>query len=304
MESFGRKLTQALEHHGLRPEEVESSTGLRVEHLRALQRDDFEALPGDDLVLHGLRSFARLIDADPDQVTADFKQARREAARQAAVSAPVPAARRSPRLLRPAAPALAMAAAAGVALAAFLLWPRASAPQPGTAGEAGIASASASPAALMDRGPDSRPAPSKEPAGAAVPESLAIPPAEQLPPPEPENDAAFDPPPGDPLAFIHEHGVGRGLKGLTLTGRTSRFVEGERAYFWTRIEKAAGETVHHVWLHEGEEVLRVPIRVESSRWRAHSYKILNPGSAGGWAVEARDSSGRVLARREFSCRRR
>ena len=105
-------------------------------------------------------------------------------------------------------------------------------------------------------------------------------------------------------ASIPELGVGRGIAGHDLTGQTTRFTEGERVYFWTRIEGAAGQTIQHVWLHDGKEVLRVPIRVQAKRWRSHSWKVLNHGSSGKWVVEARDSSGRVLARREFSCRPR
>ena len=45
----------------------------------------------------------------------------------------------------------------------------------------------------------------------------------------------------------------------------------------------------------------MPIRLGSSRWRTHSYKMMNAGSAGSWIVEARDAAGWVLARREFTC---
>ena len=85
-------------------------------------------------------------------------------------------------------------------------------------------------------------------------------------------------------------------------GEATRFAEGERAWFWTRIEGGgAGDSIDHVWIHEGREALVVPVEIGGARWRTNSYKILNPGSAGRWTVEARDSEGRVLARREFTC---
>ena len=101
---------------------------------------------------------------------------------------------------------------------------------------------------------------------------------------------------------ITGHGVGTGIANHDLVGRTDRFAEGDRAWFWSRVEGGEpGDMISHVWIHDGVETLRVPIRLGSSRWRTHSYKVMNAGSAGSWIVEARDAAGWVLARREFSC---
>ena len=62
-----------------------------------------------------------------------------------------------------------------------------------------------------------------------------------------------------------------------------------------------GETVRHVWIHEGSAVDATELNIGASHWRTQSRKTLGPGSAGRWTVEALDSAGRVLARREFVC---
>ena len=104
---------------------------------------------------------------------------------------------------------------------------------------------------------------------------------------------------------IPEHGVGQGVVQRKLVGRTERFKEGDRVWYWTLIQGGApGESIDHVWLHEGEEAFRVTLKLGGSRWRTQSYNDLNPGSEGDWAVEARNDAGRVLARQEFRCSER
>jgi hypothetical protein len=101
---------------------------------------------------------------------------------------------------------------------------------------------------------------------------------------------------------IPEHGVGTGVENRQLVGRGDRFRAGTRVWFWTRVEGgASGNAVDHVWLHEGTEAARVSLKLGGARWRTQSAKTLHPGSAGEWAVEARDAAGHVLARREFVC---
>ena len=51
----------------------------------------------------------------------------------------------------------------------------------------------------------------------------------------------------------------------------------------------------------GHWQMNVELDVGSANWRTWSTKTLIDGSAGRWAVEARDASGRVLARSEFVC---
>jgi len=103
------------------------------------------------------------------------------------------------------------------------------------------------------------------------------------------------------LAIPH-HGVGTGVVNHALIGEAERFAEGTRVWFWTWVDGATvGATIQHVWLHEGREMLSVPLRLGGERWRTQSYKNMHPGSTGQWVVEARDETGRVLARQAFQC---
>lgn len=100
---------------------------------------------------------------------------------------------------------------------------------------------------------------------------------------------------------VPEHGTGAGIADRQLEEPKTKFAEGERVAFWTKVTGgAAGERIQHVWLRNGEEQLTVGLAVNASHWRTWSFKSLHAGSAGSWAVEARDGEGRVLARDEFS----
>ncbi|HXI02169.1 MAG TPA: DUF2914 domain-containing protein [Candidatus Saccharimonadales bacterium] len=363
MDTFGRKLQQAIESRGLSIEEVAQATGLSVEQVRALERDDFGALPGGETVKEGLRSFARLLDVDADDVIADYNlerewwlatlpaeskgveksgpreepgaspriQAEAERTvesrvaeesdrredpqemgpprRNARDSGELPSGTLPGRGRRMAALAVACIALAVTALV-FLSRPSPSPPpdrpipdlDQASAGEmapsqanrpsASQGSATAGEVAKRRSGPAVAAA-GMEPRPAAA--DTAIPDSK-----EPSHPVA--PSAGVTGLRVAEFGTGRGVAGHELVGETDRFAEGERVWFWTRIEGgAAGMSIEHVWLHDGEEVIRVPLNVGGSRWRTQSYKDLGPGSGGRWAVEARDASGRVLARREFVC---
>lgn len=101
---------------------------------------------------------------------------------------------------------------------------------------------------------------------------------------------------------ITEFGVGTGIGNRRLVGEGDRFVEGTQVWFWTRVLGGEpGETIRHVWQHEGHESSWVPLTLGGDHWRTQSRKTLREGSAGRWAVEAVDGEGRVLARREFVC---
>jgi hypothetical protein len=47
--------------------------------------------------------------------------------------------------------------------------------------------------------------------------------------------------------------------------------------------------------------MTVELRIGGAHWRTQSRRTLRPGSAGQWAVEARDATGTVLARTDFTC---
>ncbi len=72
--------------------------------------------------------------------------------------------------------------------------------------------------------------------------------------------------------------------------------------FWTLVLGGQpGHVIRHVWFHEGRAVMRVDLPIGGPRWRTFSRLLLPEGSAGGWAVEARTSDGRLLVREEFAC---
>ncbi len=115
--------------------------------------------------------------------------------------------------------------------------------------------------------------------------------------PEPVRELLLEP----ALLSVPDHGVGTAVKNRELVGEAERFRDGTQVWFWTHVVGGApGETIDHVWLHDGREATRMALSLGGSGWRVQSAKTLHPGSAGAWAVEARDARGRVLARREFT----
>jgi cytoskeletal protein RodZ len=309
MQTFGEKLRAVLESRGLTPDVVSAATGITVDRIRALERDDYGAVPDNEALAQGLRALARLAHVDPEQVLADYRRERERSAGPTqdagdAVSAAGPPPRRwagspgssaHPRL-RQRRFVMAAAAVFAVVLVGFLFRSATGRHvEPGRmAGFRGVTSSSPPPKAA---------APAPGFAGDTLPSSHGA----ETPVPEPSGPApeADDLPEDVPAAGVQglsipEHGVGRGVAGQKLTGETDRFQAGERAWFWTRVEGgAAGDWISHVWIHEGHEVLRVPLEIGGGRWRTKSRKDLVHGATGRWVVEARDESNRVLARSEF-----
>jgi cytoskeletal protein RodZ len=336
METFGQKLRHAIDRQGLRLEEVARATGFGVHQLEALERDDYGALPDDDFMTEHLQVFARLVEVDPQLVVGDYLSERERHrggepggpqvavehaaprvsevtdAPAAAVGQDVPRASevvRAPAAGRSAAKPglLAFGLAAAALLVAGFLWLRF--PEPRREGPAGGQPGATAPVAeratgASGAGPAS-PGEAEPPVGAAP----AIEPA------KPESARGLtagtaDPAPSSRLEqartasgpTVRHRGVGTGVVDHALVGESDRFAEGTQVFFWTQVEGATpGEAIRHVWIHEGREVVRVPLRIGAARWRTHSFKSLHPGSAGGWVVEARDEAGRVLARASFRC---
>ncbi|MBW2278970.1 MAG: DUF2914 domain-containing protein [Deltaproteobacteria bacterium] len=101
---------------------------------------------------------------------------------------------------------------------------------------------------------------------------------------------------------ITQYGVGTGVKNRQLRGESDRFALGTKVAFFTRVEAGrAGDTIRHVWRHEGNEIASIPLRIGGANWRTYSLKTMHAGSAGAWTVEAVDESGNVLARSAFNC---
>ena len=294
MESFGRKLTQVIESQRLRIEDVAEATGLSIEQIQALVRDDFDALPDDGAVLRGLRSFARLVQVDEDQVIEDYRRERRSQPSEVSSQVEIvdaPAAVLPEETTKPARSRhVLIGTTAILALAAvtFLLWIRPSAAP--ASGRPWVGPRETPPA--LDEAPE---------APADLQDSRPSPPLRPLPPLAPAGSS----PTTEVDLSIREHAVGRRIVRHDLAGESRRFEEGERVWFWTRVEGgAAGASIQHVWIHEGEIASRVSLRIGGATWRTQSYKDLNAGSAGKWVVEARDDAGRILASSEFRCSQR
>ncbi len=73
--------------------------------------------------------------------------------------------------------------------------------------------------------------------------------------------------------------------------------------FFTKISGApagAETVVHHVWYHGDTQVADVELHVAGSPWRTWSRKTVPADWTGAWHVEARDASGAVLKRVDFT----
>jgi hypothetical protein len=63
---IGNSLREARERQGLGYPEIESSTKIRAKYIRALEEEDFTAIPGDAYIRGFLRTYADYLGLDPD----------------------------------------------------------------------------------------------------------------------------------------------------------------------------------------------------------------------------------------------
>jgi cytoskeletal protein RodZ len=101
---------------------------------------------------------------------------------------------------------------------------------------------------------------------------------------------------------VSEFGVGLSNQADRVEAPIQPFHEGDVVAFSTRVQGGAGQSIRHVWLHNGRAVQSIRLRVGATDWRTHSTKTL--WGAGSWSVEARDESGRILAQSAFACERK
>ena len=101
---------------------------------------------------------------------------------------------------------------------------------------------------------------------------------------------------------VARSGVGTDVVDRGLVGRSDTFAVGTRVVFWTHVAGGRpGDTVRHVWFHEGGPAGAVDLTVGGPSWRTHSRRTLTPRAEGDWVVEVWDVEGRVMARHEFRC---
>jgi transcriptional regulator with XRE-family HTH domain len=288
--AFGELLRRAREARGVTLEAVSDRTRIPLRHLEALERSDLAALPPGPFGKGYVRTCAKLFGVDPEPIL----QAYRRGERQQGVGTAEDEHRlleqlshlvdRSPE--KKARPALSPPRPGRIALAVLLLT---------VLGSLGWF--------LVRTRPGRMAAATPPPPAPAPTEAVAAPPP--TPAPSPTVRPTASPPPvrlpTDALE-VPDHGVGTGLVQRRLVGRADRFAEGSHVVFWTLVVGGRpGHVIRHVWFQEGRAVMRADLPVGGPYWRTYSRLLLPQGSAGGWAVEARTSDGRLLARDEFLC---
>jgi cytoskeletal protein RodZ len=308
MATFGEKLRSAREESGIGLDEIAAATKISPRYLDALERDDFEHLPGDVFTKGFVRAYAGQIGLDPDGLVEEFERERagragatpreddgavlREMSRLLADREDGDATGRRRRTVAWIVGCLVVVAAAVVWMAVRVAPTtedtRADRPERQTVSDD-----------VRETPPATR---------ADVPAEVAQPPEpipERLvtPAPAPVVESVVQPEDVDAgRVTVPEFAVGEGVVNREIVGAGDRFMEGQQVWFWTRVVGGrAGETLRHVWIHEGQEITTVELKLGGPHWRTQSRKTLRPGSAGSWAVEARDADGHVLARREFVC---
>jgi hypothetical protein len=76
--------------------------------------------------------------------------------------------------------------------------------------------------------------------------------------------------------------------------------EDQKVFFFTELRGMKGESVTHVWKRNGEVMAEVKFDVGGPRWRIWSSKNMLPDWTGAWTIEVTDSSGKVIATKEFT----
>jgi cytoskeletal protein RodZ len=321
MGAFGLRLRSEREKRGLRLVDVAKATKIGAHDLAALEYDDFDALPDAEVSKEQVRAYAEHLGLDPDDAVAEFvrvleagrpapvddgadeheadayKEDKKEEDKEDRVDKEeeevAPEAPETPDEVEPRPGRWPWAVGVGlIAILILAVWwwigagDAREAPPLRTEPEASAPSAE-------------RVAPEKsvaEPRAAAEPDPVEAAPVETAPLPDTTPEA-----PPARLA-VADHGVGTEVVDRRLVGEGDRFAEGTRVWFWTRVQGGRpGDTIYHVWIHEGRVANRIPLRIGGWHWRTQSRRFLSPGSTGRWEVEARDDAGGVLARSEFVC---
>ena len=73
-----------------------------------------------------------------------------------------------------------------------------------------------------------------------------------------------------------------------------------RLYFFTEVENARGQTLHHRWYHGNRLMADIALPIGSNRYRTWSSKRLTPAWQGAWRIDVTDEKGQVIARKHFT----
>jgi len=311
MASFGSELRHTRQRQGISLDDVARDTRLTKRCLMALEDESINELPGGPYNRAHLRTYAAYLGLDPDGLVRDYEleEAAQTKAGRLAVRPDVLTAMRQAVECRRSQPALGrrglgtiarVGGFAGVAVALLvgLLW--VGARRITSRDETAPIGASAPPTSVSERPSralEAKAARSEPPPLEPAPTGLE----EMLPSPLDLEAPAADDARAERLS-VPRSGVGTDVVDRQLVGRSDTFAVGTRVAFWTLVTRGRpGETVRHIWIHEGTAAGAVDLTVGSSSWRTQSRRTLVPGAEGDWVVEAREPGGRVLARHEFRC---
>ena len=299
--TFGDRLRAEREKRGISLEEIAASTRIRRRHLEALERNDFGELPGAVFSKGFVRAYAVFLGTDPDPLLRAYSRELRVQAPAGTIEPDDPldelrrvidrsCAPRKPRASRwllAGSLVLGVAALAGLGVA---MWPERTPGDPPHVASPPVQRV-AEPTVTPVVPGASEVIPRAEPVAEAAP-------SEPIAEPPPVDSA----PPPDPAIAIRDFGVGTGVVDRVLVGRSDRMLAGGDAWFWTLVLGGRpGDRIHHVWIHEERVVRVLELPIDGPHWRTYSRQTLPTGAEGKWAVEARDTSGVVLARAEFLC---
>jgi cytoskeletal protein RodZ len=319
MASFGPTLQRERQRRGISIDEIAHTTRVARRYLVALEDEAIRSLPGGPYNRAYLRTYATCLGLDPGGLVRDYDATVNAQAEAGQLRPVAPDARTTMRMAaeRRAAqrtrrtiwsPAtIRVAALSGVTVAVLVtaLWagvplltqrvevePR----EPDTAPDL-VASTGGRTGVDVSRSieePSSGAEPLRQPVPEAVSSEKAVAPAIEVERRDASQVARLS---------IASSGVGTAVVDRELVGQSNTFPVGAGVVFWTLVTGGhAGDTVRHVWIHEGRVVASVALRVGSPHWRTYSRRSLDPGSEGEWIVEARDARGRVLVRHAFRCR--
>jgi cytoskeletal protein RodZ len=329
LDAFGDRLRRTRETRGLPLEKVADATRIARHHLAALERSDVGALPAGPFAKGYIRAYAEYLGVDPQPILEAYRSEEKRRGLDAAhardrtieelshiVAQRAAAAGRTGRpAVDPRVLGVALVATGAVALAAWLLTVG---PAPPSAGDAATSPPVEGPAPRGDAvGPERRlpsAAGSRPDAGDAAPAGGPTASAAPSEPPQPRAAPARTEPTAAPRAGrtaeprepsnlqVSESGVGTGVRNHQLIGRADLFSPGTPLVFWTRVLGGRpGDSIRHVWFHEGRAVMRADLEIGGPHWRTHSRLDLPERAIGSWAVEARGPDGRLLAHQEFQC---
>jgi cytoskeletal protein RodZ len=296
--AFGETLKRAREERGIPLEAAASATRIARHHLDALERGDLESLPSGPFGRSYLRSYAEFLGLEPEPILDSYRsqeadkglgpdESRERAMRQLAQLLDR---RPKPGRIRLLPVIAVLVAASALSAVSWVRWVGRGTPE-----------------VVPEKPPVEKVAAAMMPASPPPQEPAPQPdPAKEPPTPHPVAGAgaaaALDDHPGASAITVSEAALGTDVVNHALTGRGTRFSEGERVAFWTRVLAAKpGDVIHHYWFYEGRAVMRADLSIGGPHWRTFSRYTLPEGSKGTWVVEARDRTGRVLAREEFLC---